>query len=197
MRDLEIRGAGNLLGSEQHGHLDAVGYDLFIRLLNEAVLEEKGIKPTEIYETNINSCRDAFISSKYIPSSTQRIEIYKKIAHIETEEDRIDMVSELTDRYGKVPKEAEALTYIALIKSLAQKCKIKKVEELRLEIRLFPEIIDLNTFVEVSRLDRSHVSVVGVGKIPYFCVKADGGFSVYEKTIELLKFYIEKANQGL
>lgn len=197
MRDLEIRGAGNLLGSEQHGHLDAVGYDLFIRLLNEAVLEEKGIAPKEIYETKINSCRDAFISSKYIPSSTQRIEIYKKIAHIETDEDRCDIISELTDRYGTVPKEAEVLTYIALIKALSQKCKIKKVEELRGEIRLFPEIIDLGAFVEVSKFDRSHVSVVGVGRIPYFCVKAGGGFEIYEKAIELLKFYIEKTKERL
>ena len=192
MRDLEIRGAGNLLGSEQHGHLDAVGYDLFIRLLNEAVLEEKGYTPKEIYETKINSCRDAFISSKYIPSSTQRIEIYKKIAHIETEEDRQDVLQELTDRFGKVPKEAEALTYIALIKSLSQKCKIQKVEELRSEIRLFPEIIDLGAFVEVSKLDRKYITVVGVGKIPYFCVKGDSGFDVYEKAIKLLKFYTEK-----
>ncbi len=197
MRDLEIRGAGNLLGSEQHGHLDAVGYDLFIRLLNEAVLEEKGVAPREIYETKVNSCRDAYISSKYVPSSTQRIEIYKRIAHIERDEDRVDVLAELTDRFGKVPKEAEALTYIALIKALSQKCKIKKVEELRGEIRLFPEIIDLGAFVEVSKFDRSKVTVVGVGKTPYFCIKGDGGFAIYEKTIELLKFYNEKASKDL
>ncbi len=197
MRDLEIRGAGNLLGSEQHGHLDAVGYDLYIRLLNEAVLEEKGVLPKEIYETKISSSRDAFISDKYINSSTQRIEIYKKIAHIETEEDKADILAELRDRFGKVPPQTEALLYIALIKALSQKCKIKKVEELRGEIRLYPELINLPLFVEVSRFDRKYISVVGVGKIPYFCIKGEGGFSIYEKAIELLKFYKEKNSESI
>ncbi|MBQ8546711.1 MAG: transcription-repair coupling factor [Clostridia bacterium] len=193
MRDLEIRGAGNLLGSAQHGHLDAVGYDLYIKLLNEAVLEEKGIAPKEAYETKISTCRDAFIPEKYIPSSTQRIELYKKIAHIENEEDRADILNELKDRFGKVPTEADTLVYISLIKAYAQKCKIKKVEELRGEIRLYPELMNLPLFVEISNFDRAHISVIGVGKVPYFCVKCDTGSQIYEKTIQLLKFYIEKS----
>lgn len=196
MRDLEIRGAGNLLGSAQHGHLDAVGYDLYIKLLNEAVLEEKGIVHNEVYETKISTCRDAFIPEKYIPSSSQRIDVYKKIAHIETEDDRKDILNELKDRYGKVPPQAEALIYIALIKALSRQCKIKKVEELRGEIRLYPELINLPLFVEVSRLNPKFFSVVGIKNTPYFCVKTDTVSSIYDKTIELLKFYIEKNDEN-
>ena len=196
MRDLEIRGAGNLLGSEQHGHLDAVGYDLYIKLLNEAVLDERGITKEARFETKINTVHDAFIPERYIKSSSQRMDIYKKIAHIEEEEDRLDIINELSDRFGKIPKETETLISIALIKAFSQRAKLKKVEHLKGEIRLYPEIISLPTLVEVSRYDRSRVSVVGVGKVPYISVKLDPCEPVHEYVVPLIKFYIEKFNQN-
>lgn len=196
MRDLEIRGAGNLLGSEQHGHLDAVGYDLYIKLLNEAVLEEKGLlEKEERYETKINTVYDAMIPQSYIKSSSQRMEIYKKIAHIELLEDRDDIVNELTDRFGKIPKETDTLISIALIKAYASCAKFKKVDHLKGEIRLYPETINLPLLVEVSRYDRERISVVGIGKVPYICIKLSSSEPIHKEAVELITFYIEKGKE--
>ena len=197
MRDLEIRGAGNLLGAEQHGHLDAVGYDLYIKLLNDAVLEEKGVPLKERYETKISTVFDAFISEKYIKSSTQRMEIYKKIAHIENEDDYSDIVNELTDRFGKIPKEAETLISVALIKAYASQAKFKKVDHLKTEIRLYLDVVSLPTLVEVSRFDRSNVQVCGVGKVPYISIKTETGKPLHQRCVELIKFYIQKFNENI
>ncbi len=197
MRDLEIRGAGNLLGSEQHGHLDAVGYDLYIKLLNEAVLEEKGEVVKEKYETKINTVYDAFIPERYIKSATQRMEIYKKIAHIENEDDREDIINELKDRFGKIPKETETLISIALIKAFASQAKFKKVEHLKGEIRLYPEIVNLPVLVEVSRYDRKYIQVCGVGKVPYISVKLESGEPIHQRCVDLVKFYIQKINENI
>ena len=197
MRDLEIRGAGNLLGAEQHGHLDAVGYDLYIKLLNDAVLEERGEVVKERYETKISTVFDAFIPEKYIKSSSQRMEIYKKIAHIENEADYDDIISELTDRFGKIPKETESLISIALIKAYASQAKFKKVEHLKTEIRLYLDIVSLPTLVEVSKFDRQRVQVCGVGKVPYISVKTEPGKPIHKDCIELIKFYIQKFNENV
>ena len=199
MRDLEIRGAGNLLGSEQHGHLDAVGYDLYIKLLNEAVLEEKGevVTPTEQYETKISTAHNAFIPESYIEPPLQRIEIYKKIAHIEYESDLDDIKNELIDRFGKIPHETEVLLSIALIKAYSARAKIKKVDILKGELRFFPEIISLPTLVEVSRYNRELVSIVGViNRTPYICLKLTPGEPIYKNAIPLLNFYNEKFNKN-
>jgi transcription-repair coupling factor (superfamily II helicase) len=197
MRDLEIRGAGNLLGAEQHGHLDAVGYDLYIKLLNDAVLEERGEAIKERYETKISTVFDAFIPEKYIKSSSQRMEIYKKTAHIENEADYDDIISELTDRFGKIPKETESLISIALIKAYASQAKFKKVEHLKTEIRLYLDIVSLPTLVEVSKFDRQRVQVCGVGKVPYISVKTEIGKPIHKDCVELIKFYIQKFNENI
>lgn len=195
MRDLEIRGAGNLLGSEQHGHLDAVGYDLYIRLLNEAVLEEKGIYKEEKYETKITTASDAFIPQRYIPSASQRVEIYKKIAHIATCEDKGDVECELIDRFGKIPNETKTLLSIAIIKSYAARARMKKVEHLKGEIRFYPEIAHLPLLVEISRYDRESVSVSGVGRVPYISVKLAQGEEIHTKAIKMLEFYLDKSSE--
>ena len=197
MRDLEIRGAGNLLGAEQHGHLDAVGYDLYIKLLNDAVLEEKGETIKERYETKISTVFDAFIPERYIKSSSQRMEIYKKIAHIENEDDYNDIISEMTDRFGKIPKETETLVSIALIKAYASLARFKKVEHLKTEIRLYLDIVSLPTLVEVSKFDRQSVQVCGVGKVPYISIKTEQGKPIHKKCVELIKFYIQKFNENI
>ncbi|MBQ7788605.1 MAG: transcription-repair coupling factor [Clostridia bacterium] len=195
MRDLEIRGAGNLLGAEQHGHLDAVGYDLYIRLLNEAVLEEKGQSVREHYETKIIVSSDAFIPESYIRSSAQRMEMYKKIAHIENEDDLKDICEELSDRFGAIPEPVKMLVSVAIVKAYASLARFKRVEQLKNEIRLFPEEVNLPVLVEISRLDRKNVTVSGVGKIPYISIKTDTGSSFYKKTVEVIKFYIQKSNE--
>lgn len=129
MRDLEIRGAGNLLGAEQHGHMEAVGYDLFCKMLNEAVKHLKGELPEERYETTIDLNIDAFIPATYIPNEYQKLDIYKRIASIENEEEMDDMLEELIDRYGDVPKKVQQLLQVALLKSMAHSAYIVSVEQ--------------------------------------------------------------------
>lgn len=108
MRDLEIRGAGNLLGESQSGHMAAVGYDLYCKMLNEAVSQLKGEKEEADYATTIDLDIDAFIPESYIKNEYQKLDIYKRIATIETEEEMDDMTEELIDRFGDLPKKSTA-----------------------------------------------------------------------------------------
>ena len=127
MKDLEIRGAGNVLGAEQHGHMEAVGYDLYCKMLNEAVQMYKGIKKHEEFETTIDLNVDAFIPPAYIKNEFQKLNIYKRIAGIETEEECEDMQDELMDRYGDMPKAVLNLLAVALMKSEAHRAFITDV----------------------------------------------------------------------
>ncbi len=130
MRDLEIRGAGNLLGEEQHGHMEAVGYDLYCKMLNESVKELKGeITETERFDTTIDIDIDAFINEKYIPNEMQKLDIYKRIAAIETQEEHEDMLDELVDRFGEPPKAVQNLLSIAELKADAHRAFITELSQ--------------------------------------------------------------------
>ena len=129
MRDLEIRGAGNLLGAEQHGHMEAVGYDLYCKMLNEAVKHLKGEMEEEPYITTLDLNVDAFIPASYIPNEYQKLDIYKRIASIENEEEMDDMLEELIDRFGDVPKKVQQLLSIAMLKALAHSAYVIAVEQ--------------------------------------------------------------------
>ncbi|MBD5477070.1 MAG: transcription-repair coupling factor [Lachnospiraceae bacterium] len=128
MRDLEIRGAGNLLGARQHGHMQAVGYDLYCKMLNEAVKSLKGISTIEDFNTSIDLEADAYIPPSYIVNEVQKLDIYKRIAGIENEKECDDMREELLDRFGEIPKSAENLLRIALIRSHAHKLYMPEVK---------------------------------------------------------------------
>ena len=128
MRDLEIRGAGNLLGADQHGHMEAVGYDMYCKMLNEAVRRLKGeTVASSDYETSVEIKVDAFIPVEYIKNELQKLDIYKRIAEIETEEEQSDMVDELVDRFGEPPKSVMNLLAIALLKAEAHRAYITEV----------------------------------------------------------------------
>ena len=129
MRDLEIRGAGNLLGAQQHGHMEAVGYDLYCKMLNEAVKHLKGEMEEEDYTTTIDLNIDAYIPDTYISNEYQKLDIYKRIAVIESEEEMEDMVEELIDRFGDIPKKVEMLLTVAQLKALAHKVYVTAVEQ--------------------------------------------------------------------
>ena len=129
MRDLEIRGAGNLLGEEQHGHMEAVGYDLYCKMLNEAVKHLKGETPEELYTTTVDLNINAFIPSSYIPNEYQKLDVYKRIAAIETEEERDDMLEELLDRFGEPPRRVQQLLTIAELKAFAHSAWLVSVEQ--------------------------------------------------------------------
>ena len=128
MRDLEIRGAGNLLGSEQHGHMQAVGYDLYCKMLNEAVKELKGTaKVEDKYETVLDLETDAYIPNSYIKNEAQKLDVYKRIATLENAEECEDMAEELTDRFGELPKTVMNLLEIARLKAAAHSLYITEV----------------------------------------------------------------------
>ena len=130
MRDLEIRGAGNLLGAEQHGHMEAVGYDLYCKMLNEAVKHLKGEREEEEdFVTTLDLNIDAFIPSSYIANEYQKLDIYKRIAAIESEEEMDDMIEELIDRFGDIPRKVQKLLNVALLKSLAHSAYVAAVEQ--------------------------------------------------------------------
>lgn len=129
MRDLEIRGAGNLLGAEQHGHMEAVGYDLYCKMLNEAVKHLKGEMEEETYQTTIDLNVDAYIPDTYIPNEYQKLDIYKRIAAIESEEEMEDMTEELIDRFGDIPKKVEKLLQVAALKAMAHENYVMSVEQ--------------------------------------------------------------------
>lgn len=146
MRDLEIRGAGNLLGSEQHGHMEAVGYDLYCKMLNESVKELKGTAAVqETYETVIDLDLDAYIPARYIPNEFQKLDIYKRIAGIENEEEYDDMLEELMDRFGEPPKSVQNLLAVANIKAYAHQLYLIELAQKGDEIRfVFFERADID-----------------------------------------------------
>ena len=129
MRDLEIRGAGNVLGAEQHGHMEAVGYDLYCKLLNTAVKEEKGeLQEQPSFDTQIDCDIDAFIPDTYIPNESQKLDVYKRISSIENEEDYSEMQDELIDRFGEIPKPCANLLRIALLRAEAHRSYATEVD---------------------------------------------------------------------
>lgn len=129
MRDLEIRGAGNLLGESQHGHMEAVGYDLYCKMLNDAIRHLKGEVKTEEFVTTLDINIDAYIPSTYIANEAWKLDIYKRIAAIETEEDKESVIDELIDRFGNIPKKVELLIDAAMLKAKAHKAYIVAVDE--------------------------------------------------------------------
>ena len=150
MRDLELRGAGDLLGAKQHGHLDAVGYDLYIKLLNEAILEEKGEKPKAEAECKINLKLDAFLPEGYVRFAAQRMALYKRIAMIRTKEDHSDITDELIDHFGEMPRPTKNLLAIALARGIGIACGIEEIEQEGNVIYIYPSHFDIEVWSDLS-----------------------------------------------
>lgn len=136
MRDLELRGAGNLLGAQQHGHMNAVGYDLYCKMLNEAVKEAKGIHTMEDFETSVDLNVDAYIPDSYISNEFQKLDIYKRIAGIETQQDYDDMLEELLDRFGEPGKAVLNLLAIAKLKAIAHQGYVTEIKQTGKTVRI-------------------------------------------------------------
>ena len=150
LRDMEIRGAGNILGAEQHGHLEAIGYDLYIKLLNDAVLEEKGEAPRERGECLVSLAHDAHIPEKYVKYAGQRMALYKRIALIRNQYDADDIADELLDRFGDMPDAVDNLLRISLIRAQAVDFGIKKITESGGEIRMYQDTLNIPMWTEMS-----------------------------------------------
>ena len=175
MKDLEIRGAGNILGARQHGHMESVGYDLYCKLLNEAVAKEKGMEVMDSFETKIDISIDAFIPPQYIKNEFQKLSVYKQIASIESEEEYRDMQDELMDRFGELPKNVENLLSIALIKALAHKAWITEISNIgtQLKFAMYREAkIDVAGIQAIVDRYKGKLKFV-TDSIPYFMYTMD------------------------
>ena len=145
MRDLEIRGAGNILGPEQHGHLAAVGYDMYCKLMEETLAEVQGRRETRELETRVDLRVDAFLGTDYVAEEKQRMEMYKRIASVVTDEERADVTDELIDRYGELPGPAETLLDVSQLRALANRIGVSAVGRgkeglsMKLDERYVPE----------------------------------------------------------
>lgn len=192
MRDLEIRGAGNMMGSSQHGHMAAIGYDLYCRMLEDTIKIIKGEIEKEPIQTTVDIKVDAYISANFIPDEIQKIEVYKKIAAIDSLEDYMDIKEELEDRYSDIPDPVYNLMDIAYIKSRAKLLNIEEIKETPKEVKFkFAEgFRDVNKIYKVL-LDKYKGKVfLMFGNNPYFSVK-----SSEVKRDEALGFYKEMLDE--
>ncbi|MEF9984325.1 MAG: transcription-repair coupling factor [Oscillospiraceae bacterium] len=187
MRDLEIRGAGSILGGKQHGHMEAVGYDMYLKLLSEAISEEKG-------ETNINKADEcmidisieAHIPEKYIENLTQRIDIYKKIAAVRSNEDAMDILDELIDRFGDPPQSVKGLVDVSLIRNAAATLGFKEISQRDDRILLFPEELNVEVASGLAARLKGRI-LVNAGAKPYIAIKLQKGQKPLEAIREVLE----------
>ncbi len=198
MRDLEIRGAGNILGAQQHGHMEAVGYDLYCKMLNEAVKTLKGEIVPKDFETTVEMKVNAYIPEGYIKNETLKLDTYKRIAGVETEEEYNDMQDELVDRFGDMPESVSNLLLISYIKSLAHNADITEINANRAEIRFkMYEKACVDT-VKIPALISSYgrkLKFVG-GSIPQFIYTFDKKDNVNNaKLVEVTKELVEKISE--
>ena len=190
LRDLEIRGAGDILGARQHGHMESIGYDLYIKILNEAVLEQQGQKPEEKQDCVVNVCRDSYIPESYVESTAQRIDLYKKIATVTCEEDMDDIAAEILDRFGDLPPAVETLMSVALIRALAIKCGLSQVDQRESEVVFLPRTLDVEVWSVLSAEYRKRITVIASSKPSVRC-KIKPGEPVLSFISDLLKKYIQ------
>ena len=185
MRDLEIRGAGDILGSQQHGHMEAVGYDLYLRLLGEAVSEQRGEPVKKSNECTVDIQIGAHLPEEYIGNLSQRIDIYKKIAAIESEEDALDLTDELIDRFGDPPPSVKGLVDVALIRGTAASLGIREISQRGESMLLYPESLDLARIAHLANGLRGRV-MVNAGSKPYISVKMLRGQNPVDAIREIL-----------
>ena len=187
MRDLEIRGAGSLLGEMQHGHMDQVGYDTYCKLLDEVVKEYKGVKVEEEQDVVIDLNVSSFIPDSYIENSTQKIEVYQNIALCRNEEDIKNVTEDILDRYGQMPKEMESLMGIARIKEKCKEMGVLKVAQKENKVVFYfnPESFTLNVADLIAEYSNRIKFSTGVN--PYVTFTLKNTNNVIDEILDFLK----------
>ena len=175
MRDLEIRGAGNILGGEQHGHMEAVGYDMYVKLLNEAVSLMKGETPTRPVDQDclVDMQVQAHIPESYIDSLSLRLDVYRRIAEVETQEDAMDVMDELIDRFGEPPASVKGLLDVALLRNTAARLGITEVKQQGDSLLVYKEKFDVQEVGPLIKALGGRV-LLSAGTKPYISVKMAG-----------------------
>ena len=197
LRDLELRGAGNLLGAEQHGHLDAIGYELYIKLLHDAVLEEQGKPQKAKADCTVSLDINAFIPEKYVRFQPQRMTLYKRIATVTTPADRDDLIDELSDRYGDVPVEVQNLLDIAILRSDAISCGFTKITQNGGEVTITPEKFELDVWQELADVNEIGKLRVVMSAEPSIVCRISQKSSVVETLNRLFEKYTQiSRNKG-
>ena len=188
MRDLEIRGAGNLLGPEQSGYLMSVGYDLYLKLLEEAVLEERGEERQIETECSADLTVNANIPERYVSSPEQRMDLYRRIAAIRSNDDASDLLDELLDRYGEAPKPVLALLDVALLRAAAAKAGVSDITQKKDVLRFQMAVFRPEAVVKVCGLNKYRQRLsVAAGEDPALKLKLKPGADALESAMELVE----------
>ncbi|MDE5861258.1 MAG: transcription-repair coupling factor [Ruminococcus sp.] len=188
LRDLEIRGAGSILGGKQHGHMEAVGYDMYLKLLSEAVAEERGEKPEKIPECLIDVQINAHIPENYISSLNQRIDVYRKIMTLNTSDDKTDLIDELIDRYGEPPEAVTGLIEISLLRNKASHCGITEISQKNGAMYFYTEYLSTEQVLALSGNYKGRITFNGSGK-SYVAIKISPKtkpFDMMKETIDII-----------
>ena len=188
MRDLEIRGAGNLLGPEQSGYLMTVGYDLYLKLLEEAVLEEKGEEKQIETECSADLTVNANIPDRYVPSAEQRMDLYRRIAAIRTDDDASDLLDEMLDRYGEAPRSVMALLDVALLRAAAAKAGVSDISQKKDMLKFTLAIFRPEALVAVcGQAKYKYRLTIAAGDTPALTLKLKPGEDVLETALTLVE----------
>ena len=194
MRDLEIRGAGNVLGPEQSGFLLSVGYDMYLKLLEEAVLEERGEKPERPTECAADLSVAASIPDRYVPSPEQRMDLYRRIAAIRSEADADDVMDELIDRYGDPPRTVNNLISVALLRADAARNGISQIDQKGANLNFYLDQFDLQRVSALCGLEKYRSRLLfSAGERPYLALRLKKGEDALKFGRKLVEDYAKTA----
>ncbi len=190
MRDLEIRGAGNLLGAEQSGHMMSVGYDMYLKLLEEAVLEERGEQPKDDVDCTVDLAVEANLPERYVASGEQRMDLYRRMAAIRTEADAEDLLDEVVDRFGEPPRPVMNLMKIALLRARAASAGIKEITQKGPQLRFTLARFEFAAISATCALPEYKGRILfSAGDAPVLTLKMQGGDGALKLCEDLVKRY--------
>lgn len=188
LRDLEIRGAGSILGGKQHGHMEAVGYDMYLKLLSEAIAEEKGEAPEKVLECTVDIQIDAHIPENYISSLNQRIDIYRKIILVTNDNEKLELIDELIDRYGEPPKSVIGLIDVSLLRNMASHLCISEINQRNGSMYFYIERPTMSQIYALSAAYKGRITFNSLSN-PYIAIKITPKtrpFDMMKEVIEIM-----------